>query len=60
MKILHIEKKGQMLNPYERLYLYEATKQGTQLNDMLTEGYNPIYDIILNLYQWHQPLPKHM
>jgi hypothetical protein len=46
MKISCIEKKGQMLNAYERLYIYEASKQGIQLNDTLTEGYNPIYDII--------------
>jgi hypothetical protein len=28
MRILHIEKKGQMLNGYKRLYIYEASKQG--------------------------------
>jgi hypothetical protein len=27
MRILHIEKKGQMLNTYERLYIYEASEQ---------------------------------
>jgi hypothetical protein len=50
MRILHIEKKGQMLNTYERFYIYEASKQGIQLNNMLTEGHNPIYDIILAAY----------
>jgi hypothetical protein len=42
LKILHMEKEGQMLIAYERLYMYEATKQGTQLNDILIEGYNPM------------------
>ncbi|PNF24132.1 hypothetical protein B7P43_G00583 [Cryptotermes secundus] len=46
MKILCTEKKGQMLDAYERLYIYEAIKQGTKLHDTLTEGYNPIHDII--------------
>jgi hypothetical protein len=50
MKTLTVEKKGQMFNAYDKLYIYEASKQGTQLNDILTEGYNPIYDIILASY----------
>jgi endonuclease IV len=50
MNILRTEKKSEMLTAYERLYIYEARKQGTQLNDTLTEGYNPIYDIILASY----------
>jgi hypothetical protein len=50
MKLLHMENKGSMLNAYEGLYIDEATKEGTQLNYILTEGYNPIYDIILPSY----------
>lgn len=50
MKILHIEKKIQTLNAYERLYIYDASKQGVQLNDTYAESHNPIYDAILTTY----------
>jgi hypothetical protein len=39
MKILHIEKKGQMLETYERFHIYEISKQNLQLNDNFTETY---------------------
>jgi hypothetical protein len=48
MKLLHIEEHGKMLNAYERLYVYEATEQGTQLYDILIEGHNPIYNVCHN------------
>jgi hypothetical protein len=50
MRILHMEKKGQTLNAYERLYICEARKQGLQLNDTLSEGHNAIYDTTLAAY----------
>jgi hypothetical protein len=37
-----------MLNGYERLHIYVTSKQGTQLNDTLTQEYNPIFNIIPN------------
>jgi predicted GIY-YIG superfamily endonuclease len=42
MKILHIEKKGQMLDTHERFCIYEISKQNLQLNDNYAEIYNPI------------------
>jgi hypothetical protein len=50
MKILHIEKKSQILNTYERFHIYEISKQNMQLNDTFTETYNPIYDMILTKF----------
>jgi hypothetical protein len=50
MNILHIEKKGQILDTYERFHIYETSKQNKQLNDTLTETYNPIYDVILTRF----------
>jgi hypothetical protein len=47
MKILHIEKKSQILNTYERFHIYNVSKQNIQLNDTFTETYNLIYDTIL-------------
>jgi hypothetical protein len=51
MKILHIEKKGQMLDTYERFHIYEISKQNLQLNDNYAEIYNPIYNTIISTYQ---------
>jgi hypothetical protein len=50
MNILHIEKKGQILDTYERFHIYETSKQNKQLNDNLTETYNPIYEVILTKF----------
>jgi hypothetical protein len=47
MKILHIEKKGQMLDSYERFHIYEISKQNIQLNNNYAETYNSIYDTII-------------
>jgi hypothetical protein len=51
MKILHIEKKGKMLDTSEIFHIYEISKQNIQLNDNFTETYNPIYDLIIATYQ---------
>jgi hypothetical protein len=51
MKIVYIEKKGQMLDIYERFHTYEISKQNMQLNDNFAETYNSIYDIIITAYQ---------
>jgi hypothetical protein len=48
MNILHIEKKGRMLNALEIYRIYEVTKQNLQLNEALTYTHNPIFDILLN------------
>jgi peroxiredoxin len=42
MTIFHVEKKGQILNTYERYHTYECSKQNIELNDNFTETYNPI------------------
>jgi hypothetical protein len=43
MKILHVERKGQMLNTLENYCTYMATKQILQMNDT----YNPIFNIVI-------------
>jgi hypothetical protein len=50
MNILHIEKKSKILYTYEKFHIYKTSKQNTQLNDMLTETYNPIYEVILTKF----------
>jgi hypothetical protein len=51
MKILYIEKKGQMLDTCKRFHIYKISKQNIQLNDNFTETYNPIYDIMVTAYE---------
>jgi hypothetical protein len=51
MKILHVEKKGQMLDTYGIFHIYEISKQNMQLNYNFAEIYNPIYDTTVTAYQ---------
>jgi hypothetical protein len=37
MKIVHVEKKGQMLDTYEGFHIYEITNQNVQLSDNFAE-----------------------
>jgi hypothetical protein len=46
MEILHIGKKGRVLDIHERFHIYEISKQNIQLNDNFPETFNPIYDAI--------------
>jgi hypothetical protein len=50
MKILHIEKKSQIVSTCERFHIYEINEQNLQLHDNFTETYNPIYDMILTKF----------
>jgi hypothetical protein len=43
LDVLHIQQKGRKMNTLGSFHIYEAHKQGTQLNEALTEPYNPIY-----------------
>jgi hypothetical protein len=44
MKILHIEKKSQILNTYETFHIYNISKQNIQLNDTFTETYREVFN----------------
>jgi hypothetical protein len=60
MKILHIEKKGTMLNVQENFRIYEI-KQNLQLNEALTYTYNPVFNVLLQAKSIAQntfPLPN--
>jgi hypothetical protein len=50
METLHIEKKRPKLNTSERFYIYDITKKGLQMNDIFTDIYNPIFDILIKTY----------
>jgi hypothetical protein len=51
MEILHIGKKGRVLDTYERFHVHEINKQNIQLNNNFTETFNLIYDAIIAAYQ---------
>jgi hypothetical protein len=42
MKVLHLNRKGQLMNTWERFHIYKLTKDGLQLNDTHTDTHNPI------------------
>jgi len=47
MGILHITKKGRIVDTMERYYIYKETKNGTQINDKNTVKPNRIYEAII-------------
>jgi hypothetical protein len=47
LDVLHVQRKGKMINTLESFSIYEAYKQGIQLNEAAIEPYNPIYEIII-------------
>jgi hypothetical protein len=46
MKILQVERNGQMLDTLENYYIYATTRQGLQMNEISTSTYNPIYEFL--------------
>jgi len=55
MEILHITKKGSMMNTLERFHIYNITRLDNQINDKCTVAYNAIFDTIIykNSYREH-------
>jgi hypothetical protein len=51
MKILHVEKKGKMLDTLENYHIYTITKQGLQINEMSTSVYKPIHEFLIKQKQ---------
>ena len=47
MKIIHVTKKGRMLNTLESFNIYKETKTENQINDKLTTRLNAIFEAIL-------------
>jgi hypothetical protein len=47
LNILHREKKGSLMNTLEQLHIHKLTKDNLQLNDVHTDTYNPIFDLII-------------
>jgi hypothetical protein len=48
MEVLHLNRKGQLMNTWERFHIYKLTKDGLQLNDTHADTHNPIFKLINN------------
>jgi len=48
MEILHITKKGSMMNNFERFHLYNVTWLDNQINDKCTVTNNAIFDTVIH------------
>ena len=47
MEVVHIAKKGRMLDTLEKLYMYKETKRDSQINDKPTIQSNPIFEVLV-------------
>jgi hypothetical protein len=47
MDIIHITKKGKMMDALEKLYIFRETKLNNQINDKLTVKPNVIFETII-------------
>jgi hypothetical protein len=47
LDVLHVQRKGSMMNVLESYHIYEASKRGIHLNKALSDFYNPIFEIII-------------
>ena len=44
MEVVHVTKKGKMLDTLEGFHIYKETKAGNQINDRLTVRENAIFE----------------
>jgi hypothetical protein len=47
IKVIHVKKKGKMLDILEKFYIYKETKLGNLINDKLTTQSNPIFEVLV-------------
>jgi hypothetical protein len=55
LSVLHVQHKGGMMNTLESCHIYEAHKQGMQLNEALIESYDPVFEVIIKNRQKNNP-----
>ena len=48
MEIVHITKKGKMMDTVEGLHIYKETKAGNQISDRLTVKENEIFETVIH------------
>jgi len=47
IKIIHVTRKGRMLNTLESFHIYKETKAENRINDKLTAKRNEIFEAVL-------------
>jgi len=48
MEIVHITKKGKMMDTLEGFHIYKETKAGNQINDRMTVKENTIFETVIH------------
>jgi hypothetical protein len=57
LDILHIERKGPLMNTLEWFHIYKLSKENMHMNDTYADTYNPIFNLITNYYKNTTPTP---
>jgi hypothetical protein len=55
MDILHIERKGPLMNTLELFHIYNLRKENLQMNDTYADTHNPIFNLIKEHYNTAPP-----
>jgi hypothetical protein len=50
VEVLHVEKKGQLLNTLECFHIYNLSKQKQRMNYTFADTHKPIFDLIINTH----------
>jgi hypothetical protein len=45
LEVLHIQKKGRLLNTLEHFHMYNLSKQKLQMNETFTDTHNPTFNL---------------
>jgi hypothetical protein len=56
MKVLHLNKKGELMNTWERYHIHRLSRNDLQLNDTYADVNNPIFKVIDSHYKRINPL----
>jgi hypothetical protein len=58
LDILHIERKGPLMNTLERFHVYKLSKENMHINDTFADMYNPIFNLITKYYKKYHTNPN--
>jgi hypothetical protein len=57
MDILHIERKGPLMNTLERFHINSLSKENLQINDTYADMHKPIFNLIKEHYAIKNLIP---
>jgi hypothetical protein len=57
LDILHIERKGPLMNTPKRFHIYKLSKENMHMNDTYADTYNPIFNLITKYYKKYHTDP---